>query len=95
MNYRTILICGFLVVPNAILAAELRERITLDGVTSQRIDLDASKSGGRKSVLIRTSFVEDERTRCPEDSGQLQISHGTLAQIRMAVLSDPDGPRKF
>jgi hypothetical protein len=92
MNYRTILICRFLVAPSTIPAAELRERITLDGVTSQGIDLDAvSKSGSRKSVLIRASFVEDERTRCPEDSGQLQIWHGTLAQIRMALLSDPDG----
>jgi hypothetical protein len=71
---------------------ELRERITLGGVTSQRIDLDAvSKSGSRKSVLIRASFVEGERTRCPEDSGQLQIWQGTLAQIPMALLSDPDG----
>jgi hypothetical protein len=91
MNYRIILIWGLLVVPDTSPAAELREPVTLDGVTSQRIDLDVSKSGSRKSVLIRTSFVEDERTRCPEDSGQLQISHGTLAQIRMALLSDPDG----
>jgi hypothetical protein len=91
MNYRIIIIWGLLIVPDTSPAAELREPITLDGVTSQRIDLDVSKSGSRKSVLIRTSFVEDERTRCPEDSGQLQISHGTLAQIRMALLSDPDG----
>jgi hypothetical protein len=75
--------------PKTIPTAELREPITLDSVTSQRIGLDVCKSDSRKSVLIRTSFLEDERTRCPEDSGQYVAGAFTMVVFALYVYVFP------
>jgi hypothetical protein len=81
-------------VPSA--AEEPRRRIDLDDVAGARIDLDAVyRSGSPKVVFARVSFLNSGLRRCPEDSGTLQISGGTLAQNRMAMLADPEGQGSF
>jgi hypothetical protein len=93
MNFRTILFCCVLcAIAMASAAEQPRERIYLDAVSGARIDLDAvSGSGSSKAVFARVSFVEIDSSRCPEDSGQLRISGGTLGQTRMALRWDPEG----
>jgi hypothetical protein len=93
MNYSAILLSGFLsVFATASVAQQPREPIYLDAMSGARIDLDAvSGSGPRKVVFARVSFVENVSSRCPEDTGALQIHGGWLGQSRMALLWDPEG----
>jgi hypothetical protein len=102
MKYRTILVCSLLGAFATASSAQLidldavsgspfapRERIYLGAVSGARIDLDAMPE--RKVVFARVSFVGGDGSRCPEDSGQLQISGGVLGQTRMALPADPGG----
>jgi hypothetical protein len=81
--------CSFV---TASVAQQPRELVYLDGVPGARIDLDAvSGSGSRKIVFARVSFVEDDRSRCPEDSGSFEVFGGTFTQMRMALPTDIEG----
>jgi hypothetical protein len=101
MKYQTVLLCmlcsfatASVAQPTYLLgsAARPREPIYLNAVPGARIELDAvSESGSRKVVFARVSFAENVSSRCPEDSGHLQIHGGWLGQSRMALLWDPEG----
>jgi hypothetical protein len=93
MHARIILLCLFLCTfATASAAQRPRERIYLDAVPAGRIDLDmVSESGSFGVVFARVSFVENDRSRCPEDSGALQVSGGAFMQMRMALPTDIEG----
>jgi hypothetical protein len=56
---------------------------------SGRIDLDVLSASPAPGVFVaRIAFVESD-SPCPEDRGNLRISRGTLAQIRMTLPADP------
>lgn len=100
MNSRAVLVWSLLAAfTTPSVAQEATARIELDEAPGARVDLAAlaaeARSGPPKIVLARVSFLSSDPRRCPEDSGVLQISGGTLAQRRMAMLADPEGQGSF